>query len=147
MSKSDKIVITVASVIFLTMAIPLVLMIFPIYLNDTRVELAYNKTYGKYKNLKLSNTHFDGTNQKVIIETEFEDIKDIDENQLIAITKEFMIECKKHYIPKKIESVWVIFTNNQGHSIGSMWTDRSYVKKVIWEEATNNQFKNVMNFR
>lgn len=131
----------------IVLAVIIFSLLVPVYLNNSGVERAFNKTYGKYNNLWLSNTHFDGTNQEVIIKTSFDDIKDIDEKELIEVSRNFMIEIQKYDIPKEIETIWIIFTNSKGHSIGSMWTHRENIERVIWKEATDIQFKNVMNYR
>lgn len=142
--KKKKFLIIAGSII---LAVAIFSLFIPVYLNNSGVERAFNKTYGKYNNLWLSNTYFDGINQEVIIKTSFNGIKDIDEKELIEVSRNFMIEIQKYDIPKEIETIWIIFTNPQGENIGSMWTDRDKIERVRWKETTDIQFKNVMNFK
>lgn len=121
-------------------------LLLPIYLDNVGIERSFNNSYGNYNDLWLENTHHDGTNQKVIIKTPFNNLKDINQEELIGASKKFMVEIQKYDIQKEIESIWIIFTNSQGHSIGSMWVDRQYVKKVKWKTITDGEFKKVMNF-
>ena len=122
-------------------------LLIPIYLDDVGVERAFNNSYGKYNNLWLTDTYFDGINQEVIIKTPFNDIKEINEKQLIEVSKKFMMEIQKYDIPKEMEAIWIIFTNSQGHSINSVWTSREKIERVKWKKTTDSQFKNVMHFK
>lgn len=146
MSKSDKIIVTVVLVLGLAFGILLTIANFPIHLNDTRIELTYSKTFGRYKDLSLKNTHFDSINQKVIIETTFYNMEEINNDILINETKNFIKILRKYIIPKKIDAVWFVFTNPEGHSIGGMWTSRDYIKRVKWDELTNEEFKKTVNY-